>query len=172
MPETPDEDALIDSFEEEHPEEPTPEAGARAGGDAPRGAPKKNATPKAAPAATDAPDATAEATAEATADVPIQEHEEIEDAKGTETAENLATSPQPTETLTSLQELPLEVSVEVSRLEMNFKTLSELKPGNLLELATRPENGVHLVVNGQKLARGELIRVGQLLGIRILEIKK
>lgn len=173
MPQTPDEDALIDSFEEEHPpEEHTPEAEAPAAADAPPVAPKKKRTPKAAADTAPTPDASDTDTAEAVAASAVQENEEIEGAKGTETAEPPAVSPQPADTLTSLQALPLEVSVEVSRLEMNFKTLSELKPGNLLELATRPENGVHLVVNGKKLARGELIRVGQLLGIRILEIRR
>lgn len=161
MPHTPEEDALIDSFEEEHPEEHAQKAEEAAAA----------ATPPQTPSETKKEAAAPQAPAPATPEAPP--HEEIEKAKGTGTVETLPASPQPTtDALTSLQSLPLEVSVEVSRLEMNFKSLSELRPGNLLELPTRPENGVHLVVNGKKLARGELIRVGQLLGVRILEIKK
>lgn len=164
MTNTPEEDALIDSFEEDHPEEHAQEAeDAAATAAATTPATQPDSEPNTTPAASSDPAPAAPA---------APPHEEIEEAKGTENAETLPVSPQPTDTLSPLESLPLEVSVEVSRLEMNFKSLSELRPGNLLELVTRPENGVHLVVNGKKLARGELIRVGQLLGVRILEIKK
>lgn len=71
--------------------------------------------------------------------------------------------------LFSPEELPLAVSVEVGRFQMSIKKLLELEPGNLLELGVRPENGVDLVVNGKCIAKGELMRIGDTLGVRIIE---
>jgi len=70
----------------------------------------------------------------------------------------------------SPDEIPLNISVEVARLKMDVKTLCELSPGNMLELDARPEQGVTLVSNGHALARGELIQVGDVLGVRILSV--
>ncbi|MCP5469561.1 MAG: type III secretion system cytoplasmic ring protein SctQ [Chlamydiales bacterium] len=64
--------------------------------------------------------------------------------------------------------LPVQLTVEVGRCRMNVKELRELSPGNMLELGVSPEQGVDLVVNGKKVGRGELIRMGESLGVRIL----
>jgi len=53
---------------------------------------------------------------------------------------------------------------------MSVKKMLELQPGNLLELDIHPENGVDLVVNGKRIAKGELIKLGEALGVRILDI--
>ena len=60
--------------------------------------------------------------------------------------------------------------VEVGRIEMSIKTIMELQPGNMLELNVRPENGVDLVVNGKRIGKGELLKLGESLGVRILDI--
>jgi flagellar motor switch protein FliN/FliY len=66
-------------------------------------------------------------------------------------------------------EIPLNVVVEIARLQMPLKTLMNLQPGNLLDLDIHPENGVDLVVNGNRIAKGELLQIGEKLGVRILE---
>ena len=45
-----------------------------------------------------------------------------------------------------------------------------LQPGNLLDLDVRPENGVTLVANGKVFGQGELILIGDNVGVRITEI--
>jgi flagellar motor switch protein FliN/FliY len=67
-------------------------------------------------------------------------------------------------------ELPVRLSVEIGRVRMSVGDLMKLAPGNLLELNVSPEQGVDLVVNGKKVGRGELIRMGDLLGVRILSL--
>lgn len=69
-------------------------------------------------------------------------------------------------------EVPLTINVEIGRLHISLRKLMELKPGNLIELTAKPEDGVDLVLNGKRLARGELIQVGEVLGVRILDIGK
>ena len=67
-------------------------------------------------------------------------------------------------------QLPLTVVVELAELVMSFGKLAELQPGNLLDLDIRPENGVCLVVNGTVIGRGDLLRIGDSVGVRITEI--
>ncbi len=67
-------------------------------------------------------------------------------------------------------DIPLTVAVEVGRVRMKLEKLMELQPGQLLELDVHPEEGVDLVVNGRRIGKGELLRLGEALGVRILEI--
>lgn len=68
------------------------------------------------------------------------------------------------------EDIPLNMIVEVGRLQISVQKLLELQPGNVLELNIRPEDGVNLVVNGRIIAKGELLRLGEALGVRILDI--
>ncbi len=77
--------------------------------------------------------------------------------------------PQPTKPI-SPQEVPLDIVVEIGRIRMSLQKLLELEPGNILELDIHPEDGVDLVVNGQKIARAELLSLGETLGVRIIDI--
>lgn len=76
----------------------------------------------------------------------------------------------PEEKSVSLGDVPLPVIIEVGRLQMSLQKLTQLQPGNLLELNVRPEDGVDLIVNGKRIAKGELLRIGESLGVRILDI--
>lgn len=70
----------------------------------------------------------------------------------------------------SPQEIPFSVIVEVGRLQMSIKQLMDLQPGNILDLNIHPENGVDLIVNGKRIAKGELLKIGDSLGVRVLDI--
>jgi flagellar motor switch protein FliN/FliY len=74
------------------------------------------------------------------------------------------------QTSLNINEVPLSVIVEVGRLQMSVQKILELQPGNLLELNIHPENGVDLVVNGKRIAKAELVKLGETLGVRILDI--
>lgn len=45
-----------------------------------------------------------------------------------------------------------------------------LRPGNLLQLPISLEQGVRLTLNSQVIARGELMQIGDVLGVKISEI--
>lgn len=70
----------------------------------------------------------------------------------------------------SVEEIPLNVVIEVGRIQLSVKKLLELQPGNMLDINIHPESGVDLVVNGKRIAHGELLKIGDSLGIRILEL--
>ncbi len=68
------------------------------------------------------------------------------------------------------KDIPVTISVEVGRLHMKLEKLMQLQPGQLLELEVNPEEGVNLVINGQCMGKGELLRLGEVLGVRVLEL--
>ncbi len=74
------------------------------------------------------------------------------------------------EKVLSGQQITLTLTVEVARLQMSLEKLLQLKPGNTLDLAVKPEQGVQLTVNGKGIAKGELIKLGESLGVKILQI--
>lgn len=74
------------------------------------------------------------------------------------------------EKLTSIADTPLTIHVEIARKRMNLKKILQLKPGNVIELAARPEQGVNLTVNGKIIAHAELVQLGDTLGVKILQI--
>lgn len=72
--------------------------------------------------------------------------------------------------LVSSKEIPLNLTVEVARMQINLEKLLQLSPGNTLELPVRPEHGVDVVVGGKKVAKAELVKLGEMLGIKILQL--
>ena len=70
-----------------------------------------------------------------------------------------------------IEDIPLPVVVQLAEISMSTKELSSLQPGNLLNLDIRPEDGVSLVVNGRVIAQGELVLIGDNVGVRIQEIE-
>lgn len=67
-------------------------------------------------------------------------------------------------------EIPFVVSVEIAHIRLTVQQLLELSPGNQLSLGKEPDNLVDLVVNGKCIGKGELVRVGEVLGVRILHL--
>ncbi|MEX0961708.1 MAG: type III secretion system cytoplasmic ring protein SctQ [Simkaniaceae bacterium] len=76
------------------------------------------------------------------------------------------------EELIKPDQVPLNLNVEITRIKMSLEKLLQLTPGNVINLSVRPEEGVDLILAGKSIARGELIQIGDLLGVKILEIKK
>ena len=72
--------------------------------------------------------------------------------------------------LISADNVPLQITVEVCRMHMPLSKVLTLKPGNILELSQRPEEGVTLCVSGKAIAKGELIQVGDVLGVKITDV--
>lgn len=70
------------------------------------------------------------------------------------------------------ESLDVELLVEIGRLKITLDKLMQLEPGNILKLDVNPESGVDLVVNGKVVGRGELLKIGDLLGVRVLDLGK
>jgi flagellar motor switch protein FliN/FliY len=68
------------------------------------------------------------------------------------------------------QDIQLSLTVEVARLKIHLDKLLHLQPGNVLELPIRPEQGVDLSIGGKKMAKAELVKLGDILGVKILHV--
>lgn len=74
------------------------------------------------------------------------------------------------EKLLSAQDIPLDVTVEVAKIKMPLKQLLTLKPGNSLEISAKPEAFVSLTISGKPVAQGQLVQIGDVIGVKITKI--
>ncbi len=80
--------------------------------------------------------------------------------KGTDGAPNLE----------AILHVPLEVSVELGRIEMPLHAVARLGRGAVVELNKEASAEVEILANGRVFARGEVVSTGDKLGVRITEI--
>ena len=71
-----------------------------------------------------------------------------------------------------LMKVPLEISVEIGRTKRLVKDILEFTQGTLVVLDKMAGEQVDLFVNGQCIARGDIVVVEDNFGIRITEIMK
>ncbi|RMN90927.1 Type III secretion component [Pseudomonas coronafaciens pv. coronafaciens] len=69
---------------------------------------------------------------------------------------------------TSLDDLPLTLVCQLGSVELTLAQLREMAPGSLLPLAGLAHDEVDLMVNGRRVGRGELVTIGDGLGVRLL----
>ncbi len=74
------------------------------------------------------------------------------------------------DSLLSSKEIPITLTVEVGRFKMPLSKVTQLKPGNVLDLALGSQPTVHLTVGGKRVAKGELVHLGEALGVKILNL--
>jgi len=77
---------------------------------------------------------------------------------------------QPAQGLLKPEQVPVSIIVELGRIQMTMDKLLQLEPGNLIDISLDPLNGVDLTLNGKIIAKAELIRIGENVGVRILEL--
>ena len=69
-----------------------------------------------------------------------------------------------------LMDVPLDISVILGRAKMNIKDVLNLGTGSIIELDKYAEEPVEIVVNGKKVAYGEVVVVDENFGVRITSI--
>ncbi|MCY6483652.1 flagellar motor switch phosphatase FliY [Clostridium aestuarii] len=67
-------------------------------------------------------------------------------------------------------DVPLEISVVLGKAKMNIKDVLNLGNGSLVELDRLAEEPVEILVNGKKVAYGEVVVVDENFGVRIVNI--
>jgi flagellar motor switch protein FliM len=65
-------------------------------------------------------------------------------------------------------ELPVRLTFELSRIELSFAELQELQPGYVFSLADGGP-AIAIFANGVAVGSGELVRIGDHLGVRVVE---
>ena len=72
--------------------------------------------------------------------------------------------------LSLLQDVDMEVTVELGRTNMPIRELLALQPGMVVEIDRAASAPIDVLVNGRRIARGEVVVIDEEFGIRITEI--
>ena len=66
--------------------------------------------------------------------------------------------------------VPLSVSVEIGKTKKKIKEIMDFSQGSVIELEKQAGAPVDIVVNGQLIARGDVVVIDDNFGVRITEI--
>lgn len=69
-----------------------------------------------------------------------------------------------------LLDVEIPISVEVGRAQMSLEEVLRLVPGSVIALDKKAEEPVDLRVNGKLVARGEVVLVDDVYGLRVTQI--
>ncbi len=69
-----------------------------------------------------------------------------------------------------LNDIPLNVVVELGRTVLKVKDILELGVGSIVELDKLSGEPLDIIVNGEKIARGEVIVIDEDFGVRITDV--
>ena len=74
------------------------------------------------------------------------------------------------ENLKVLENIDVELTVQVGRTEITIRDLLRLNEGSVVELDRLAGDPLDILVNNTKIARGEVVMIGERFGIRFGEI--
>ena len=86
--------------------------------------------------------------------------EEVENTENEESTENLKV----------LENIDVVLTVEVGRTEITIRDLLRLNEGSVVELDRLAGDPLDIMVNNTKIAKGEVVMVGERFGVRFGEI--
>ena len=69
-----------------------------------------------------------------------------------------------------LNEVPLQISAVLGTITMTVKSVKELTQGTIIELEKQVGEPIDICVNGKIVAKGEIVLVGEKIGITLTEI--
>ena len=74
------------------------------------------------------------------------------------------------ENLKVLENIDVELTVEVGRTEIKIRDLLRLNEGSVVELDRLAGDPLDILVNNTKIAKGEVVMIGERFGVRFGEI--
>ena len=87
-----------------------------------------------------------------------------------EPLEARAAAPEPAAGLGLVLDVPVELSVEIGRTTMTIREVLGIGPGSIVSLDKMTGEPVDLLVNGRRIARGEVVAIDEEFGLRITEV--
>ena len=72
--------------------------------------------------------------------------------------------------LTAVLDVPVELTVEIGRTMMTIAETLTIGPGSIISLGRATGEPVDLLVNGRRIARGEVVAIDEEFGLRVTEI--
>ncbi|WP_407866465.1 type III secretion system cytoplasmic ring protein SctQ [Phyllobacterium phragmitis] len=70
----------------------------------------------------------------------------------------------------NLDDLPVEIVFEIGRRELSLGEIRQLGEGSLLLTAPGIDGAVDILVNGRRIGKGDLVKIGEGLGVRVVRI--
>ena len=67
-------------------------------------------------------------------------------------------------------DVPVELAVEIGRTRMTIREALALAPGSIVALDRMAGEPVDLLVNGKRIARGEVVAIDEEFGLRVTEV--
>jgi flagellar motor switch protein FliN/FliY len=83
---------------------------------------------------------------------------------------NQETKNQNRENLDTLMNVPLQVTAELGTCKMYVKDILKLGTGSVVELDRLASGPVDLLVNKKLVARGEVVAIDEMFGVRVTEL--
>lgn len=71
-----------------------------------------------------------------------------------------------------VMDLPMEVNVQIGKAKKKIKEIVEFSQGSIIELDKQAGDPVDIIVNNELIARGDVIVIDDIFGVRITEIVK
>lgn len=79
-------------------------------------------------------------------------------------------SPEESNNLNLLLDIPLEVTVELGRTKRSVQEILEMSSGSIIELDKLAGEPVDILVNNRYIAKGEVVVIDENFGVRITDI--
>ncbi|MDD3693108.1 MAG: flagellar motor switch protein FliN [Oscillospiraceae bacterium] len=71
-----------------------------------------------------------------------------------------------------VMDLPMEVNVQIGKAKKRIREIIEFTQGSIIELDKQAGDPVDIIVNNELIARGDVIVIDDIFGVRITEIVK
>src|SRR4051812_15946715 len=88
----------------------------------------------------------------------------------TEAAADTTFRPDVPEDLGLVLDVPVELAVEIGRTTMTIRETLAIGPGTIVSLNKMAGEPVDLLVNGRRVARGEVVAIDEEFGLRVTEV--
>jgi flagellar motor switch protein FliN len=72
--------------------------------------------------------------------------------------------------LSLVLDVPVELAVEIGRTRMTIREMLAIAPGSIIALNRIAGEPVDLLVNGKRIARGEVVAIDEEFGLRVTEV--
>ena len=92
------------------------------------------------------------------------------EAKVEETAEETIKDNAGLDNLKVLENIEVKLTVEVGSTELKIRDLLRLNEGSVVELERLAGDPLDILANGVKIAKGEVVMVGERFGVRFTEV--
>jgi type III secretion protein Q len=70
----------------------------------------------------------------------------------------------------AIDNLPVRVIFELARTDMSLREVKDLAEGSILPVSAVSQGAVAIVANGKRIGRGDIVRLGEGLGVRISQL--